>query len=251
MSARISGLGAALAAAGLAHFAKPEAFRSITATAFPNHTRRYTSTAVSKPFSRWVSPCPRPASSRWPDSSATRAGSVSTRCAPAAEHTASAPTGNRRRRRDRTGVDDRRRGVRGGFAPAAAAAGSGLLAGLAVAAVVACCNALLGATGGALPESGGAYLYGRERLGPFWGYLAGWCFVVGKVASCAAMAHRGAVPVAGRCARSRGGRGVALTAVNYRGIQKSAWATRVIVALTLAVLAAAVTVVATSGRSGN
>ena len=42
MSARISGLGAALAAAGLAHFAKPEAFESITATAFPNHTRRYT-----------------------------------------------------------------------------------------------------------------------------------------------------------------------------------------------------------------
>lgn len=42
MSARISGLGAVLAAAGLAHFAKPEAFESITATAFPNHTRRYT-----------------------------------------------------------------------------------------------------------------------------------------------------------------------------------------------------------------
>ena len=31
-----------LAAAGLAHFARPEAFESITATAFPNHTRRYT-----------------------------------------------------------------------------------------------------------------------------------------------------------------------------------------------------------------
>lgn len=42
---------------------------------------------------------------------------------------------------------------------------------------------------------------------------------------------------------------VALTALNYRGIQKSAVATRVIVSLTLAVLAAAVTVVATSGRS--
>ena len=27
-----------------------------------------------------------------------------------------------------------------------------------------------------------------ERLGDFWGYLAGWGFVVGKTASCAAMA---------------------------------------------------------------
>ena len=38
------------------------------------------------------------------------------------------------------------------------------------------------------PESGGTYVYGRERLGVFWGYLAGWGFVVGKTASCAAMA---------------------------------------------------------------
>ena len=29
---------------------------------------------------------------------------------------------------------------------------------------------------------------GRERRGQFWGYLAGWSFVVGKTASCAAMA---------------------------------------------------------------
>lgn len=42
MSARISGLGAVLAAVGLAHFARPEAFEPLTATAFPTHTRRYT-----------------------------------------------------------------------------------------------------------------------------------------------------------------------------------------------------------------
>ena len=137
------------------------------------------------------------------------------------------------------------------FSPAAAAAGSGLLAGLAVAAVVACCNALSSARLAVrYPESGGAYLYGRERLGPFWGYLAGWCFVVGKVASCAAMALTVGLylwPAAAHAVAVAAV--VALTAVNYRGIQKSAWATRVIVALTLAVLAAAVTVVATSGRS--
>ena len=33
------------------------------------------------------------------------------------------------------------------------------------------------------PESGGTYVYGHERLGPFWGYLAGWGFVVGKTAA--------------------------------------------------------------------
>lgn len=38
------------------------------------------------------------------------------------------------------------------------------------------------------PASGGTYVYGREGLGEFWGYLAGWAFVVGKTASCAAMA---------------------------------------------------------------
>lgn len=37
------------------------------------------------------------------------------------------------------------------------------------------------------PEAGGAYVFGRERLGPAWGHLAGWGFVVGKTASCAAV----------------------------------------------------------------
>ena len=38
------------------------------------------------------------------------------------------------------------------------------------------------------PASGGTYVYGRERLGHLWGFLAGWGFVIGKTASCAAMA---------------------------------------------------------------
>ena len=51
------------------------------------------------------------------------------------------------------------------------------------------CNATSSAALAAVyPASGGTYVYGRERLGPFWGYLAGWGFVVGKTASCAAMA---------------------------------------------------------------
>lgn len=135
-------------------------------------------------------------------------------------------------------------GIFAALAPAAAAAGSGLLLGLAAAAVVAYCNATSSARLAArYPASGGTYVYGRERLGPFWGYLAGWGFVVGKTASCAAMAltvgmyawpqQAHAIAVAAV---------VTLTAVNYVGVQKSAWLTRVIVAVVLVVLTVVVVV---------
>src|ERR671928_1751920 len=66
-------------------------------------------------------------------------------------------------------------GVFSAFAPAAAAAGVGLLIGLVLAAVVAYCNATAAAQLAAqYPTSGGTYVYGRERLGPKWGFLAGW-----------------------------------------------------------------------------
>ncbi|MEG3631715.1 APC family permease [Streptomyces poriticola] len=142
-------------------------------------------------------------------------------------------------------------GIFAALAPAARAAGSGLLLALAVAALVAYCNAASSARLAArYPASGGTYVYGRERLGEFWGYLAGWSFVVGKTASCAAMgltvgayvwpeqAH--AVAVASV---------VALTAVNYGGVQKSAWLTRVIVAVVMAVLAMVVVGCLASDRS--
>ena len=80
-------------------------------------------------------------------------------------------------------------GVFSAFAPAAQAAGSALLIGLALAAAVAYCNAVASAQLAAqYPTSGGTYVYGRERLGEWWGFTAGWGFVVGKTASCAAMA---------------------------------------------------------------
>ncbi|WP_156616967.1 APC family permease [Mycobacterium sp. 852014-52144_SCH5372336] len=122
--------------------------------------------------------------------------------------------------------------------PAAAAAGSGLLIGLAVAAVVAYCNATSSARLAArYPESGGTYVYGRERLGRFWGYTAGWSFIVGKTASCAAMALTVGYYVWPEAARGVAvGAVAALTALNYAGIRKSALLTRVIVALVLAVL---------------
>ncbi|MFV2119500.1 APC family permease, partial [Streptomyces sp. Act-28] len=133
-------------------------------------------------------------------------------------------------------------GVFAAFGPAAAAAGSGLLFGLALAGGVAYCNAWAGARRAARhPASGGTYVYGRERLGPFWGYLAGWAFVVGKTASCAAMALTvGAYVWPGRAHAVAVAAVVVLTALNYGGVRKSALVTRVIVGVVLAVLAAAV-----------
>jgi APA family basic amino acid/polyamine antiporter len=143
-------------------------------------------------------------------------------------------------------------GVFATFGPAARAAGSALLIGLAVAAVIAYCNAVASAQLAAVyPVSGGTYVYGRETLGPWWGFTAGWAFVIGKTASCAAMAltfasyavtgpewvHRltalGAV--------------VALAALNYRGVARTATATRVLVALTLVALGVFVFAVLSSG----
>ncbi|GAA2076965.1 APC family permease [Streptomyces albiaxialis] len=142
-------------------------------------------------------------------------------------------------------------GIFAALAPAAEAAGGALLVSLAVAAVVAYCNATSSARLAArYPESGGTYVYGRERLGPFWGHLAGWGFVVGKTASCAAMALTvGAYAWPGQAHAVAVAAVVALTAVNYAGVHKSALVTRVVVALVLAVLAALVTAAATSGAA--
>ena len=137
------------------------------------------------------------------------------------------------------------------FGPAAAAAGTGLLLALVGAAVVAWCNATSSARLAArYPHSGGTYVYGRERLGAFWGYLAGWSFIVGKTASCAAMALTVGLYVWPAHAHPVAAAAVAgLTAVNYRGIQKSALLTRVIVAVVLAVLAGVIAAVLLSGRA--
>ncbi len=135
-------------------------------------------------------------------------------------------------------------GVFAVWAPAAAVAGGGLFVGLALAAVVAYCNATSSAQlAAAYPASGGTYIYGREVLGDWWGFLAGWGFVIGKAASAAAMALTFAAylvpsgwwqrPVAALAV-------IALVAVNYHGVTRTAFLTRVIVSVVLVVLAWAV-----------
>src|SRR5512133_2775762 len=127
-------------------------------------------------------------------------------------------------------------GVFSAWGPAAAAAGAGLLVGLALAAGVAYCNAVASAQLAAqYPTSGGTYVYGRERLGEWYGFLAGWGFVIGKTASCAAMAltfASYALPEGGWSRRGLAALAVgALTASNLRGITRTAALSRIFVAL--------------------
>jgi APA family basic amino acid/polyamine antiporter len=133
-------------------------------------------------------------------------------------------------------------GVFAAIGPAARAAGSGLLLGLGVAGLVAYCNATSSAQLAAVhPESGGAYAYGRHRLGAFWGYLAGCGFLAGKTASCAAMALTFGAYAAPALARPLAlGAVAAVAAANYRGVAKTAAATRLLVAVVLAALAVTV-----------
>jgi APA family basic amino acid/polyamine antiporter len=141
-------------------------------------------------------------------------------------------------------------GVFSAFAPAAATAGSALLVGLAIAAFVALLNATASAQlASQYPTSGGTYIYGRERLGPWAGYLAGWSFVVGKTASCAAMALTFAayvVPPAWAKPVAVGAV-LLLAGVNYVGVTRTIRLARVIVVFVLVVL----TLVVVAGASGG
>ncbi|WP_104060747.1 APC family permease [Arthrobacter sp. 4R501] len=124
------------------------------------------------------------------------------------------------------------------FAPAAGLAGNFLVLSVLIAGAVAYCNAVASAELAArYPASGGTYVYGRKRLGEWPGFLAGWGFVSGKTASCAAMALTFghyvspgyAVPVAIAAV-------VALTAVNLFGITRTALLTRILLCVVLATL---------------
>jgi APA family basic amino acid/polyamine antiporter len=147
-------------------------------------------------------------------------------------------------------------GVFAAFGPAARAAGTGLLIGLAVAAVIAYCNATASAQLAAVyPTSGGTYIYGRERLGHWWGFVAGWGFVVGKTASGAAMAltfASYAVPGPWWAQRLVAVAAVvALASLNYRGVSRTAALTRFLVAATLTALGVLVVAIALGpGTSG-
>lgn len=134
-------------------------------------------------------------------------------------------------------------GVFSVWGPASTVAGSGLLIALAVAAVVAFCNATASAQlAAAHPVAGGTYAYARAEIGPWWGFVAGWGFVIGKIASCAAMAMTFAayaapagwrVPIAVLAV-------AALCVVNCLGVTRTALVTRILVVVSLLGLAVVV-----------
>ena len=145
-------------------------------------------------------------------------------------------------------------GVFAVFAPASAAAGAGLLIGLAIAAIVAFCNATSSAQLAArYPTSGGTYIYGREQLGQWPGFLAGWSFVIGKTARCAAMALTFATYTApdGYTKPVAVAAIIALTAVNYFGVTRTAGLTRILVTIVLVILAGTVVLALTGPRASG
>ncbi|GAA1077781.1 APC family permease [Nocardiopsis metallicus] len=141
-------------------------------------------------------------------------------------------------------------GVFSVFAPAALGAGAWLPVAILIAGAVAYCNAVSSARLAARhPENGGTYVYGRERLGDLWGYLAGWSFVVGKIASCAAMALTFAAYTVPEYAKPVAVAAVVvLAAVNYRGVRRSTLVIKVLLLLVLAVLVAVFVTMLLSGR---
>ncbi len=131
------------------------------------------------------------------------------------------------------------------WAPAAQAAGSGLLIGLLIAATLATLNALSSTQlAMAYPVSGGAYAFGRATLGPVWGFAAGWLFLAGKTASAGALAL-----IAGSYLWPEHARTVAvaavvlLAAVNAAGIRSTMRVSTVVVIVVLGGLAAVIAAV--------
>ena len=139
------------------------------------------------------------------------------------------------------------------WAPAAAAAGSLMLLSLLIVTIVAACNAYSSAMLAArYPAAGGTYVYGTKRLGGLPGYLAGWCFIIGKSASCVAMALTLGAYVAPGYERIAAAFAVgAVTAANLSGVQRSARISRVIVSIVLAVLLGLVVSVAVASVAGD
>ena len=127
---------------------------------------------------------------------------------------------------------------------AAAAAGWWLPLAVLLAGLIALANAVSTADlAAAYPESGGGYVYGRERLGPAAGRLAGVAFLVGKSSSAAAAAGVFAAyvlpsqPLPTAIAVV-----LAATALNIAGVRWTARAAYALVGGTLAVLLVVVAV---------
>ncbi len=132
-------------------------------------------------------------------------------------------------------------------APAARAAGAWLPLAVLVAGFVAWCNATsTAALAAVMPRAGGTYVYAGRRLGPAWGHLAGWGFVTGKTASCAAMALTVGAYTWPSHPRLAATVALVLTlALGTGGVQRGVRLTRLLLVVVLAVLALVLVAAAT------
>ncbi len=143
------------------------------------------------------------------------------------------------------------------IAPAAGIAGPVLLVSFSIAASIALCNALSSAQlASAFPRSGGTYEFGRQVLGPWWGYLAGWMFLVANTVGPGVIAlafgyylHGVFNAVPPRLAAIVAA--LIVTAINAAGIRRSVHVTDVVVILSISSLAAFVILGLPHGNLAN
>jgi len=143
------------------------------------------------------------------------------------------------------------------IAPAAKIAGPALIVSFVIGAFVALCNALSSAQlAAALPRTGGTYAFGRRMMGPWWGFSAGWMFLVANTVGPGAIALAfggylnavvGAVPVRTGAVIAA----LAMTALNAAGIRRSVRVTDVVVVLSVLSLLAVVVIGLPSARASS
>jgi len=143
------------------------------------------------------------------------------------------------------------------IAPAANIAGPALIVSFGIGASVALCNALSSAQlAAAFPRSGGTYEFGRRMLGPWWGFSAGWMFLVANTVGPGAIALAfggylnaavGAVPARTAAVVAA----LAMTLLNAAGIRRSVRVTDIIVVLSILSLLAVVVIGVPSAHGSN
>ncbi len=143
------------------------------------------------------------------------------------------------------------------ISPAARIAGPSLLVSFLIGAFVALCNSLSSAQlAVVLPRAGGTYTFGRRMLGPWWGFSAGWMFLVANTVAPGSIALAfggylnavfGAIPVRTGAVLAA----LAMTALNDVGIRRSVRVTDVVVLLSVVSLLAVVVIGLPEGKTSN
>lgn len=143
------------------------------------------------------------------------------------------------------------------IAPAARVAGPALLVSFIIGSFVALCNALSSTQlAAALPRTGGTYTFGRRMLGPWWGFSAGWMFLVANTVGPGAIALAfggylssiaGAVPARVAAVLAA----LAMTGINAAGIRRSVRVTDVVVVLSILSLLSLVVIGIAGARASN